>query len=240
MSKYSGVFKNVVAGFLMLVGGFLAAAAALAWTGPTAAPPGNNVVFSDKIVRLSAIRTFSTPVTNATYTTPADTSYIVVEVWGGGGGGTNGDANAGAGGTTCFGTNATACTTPLLQATGGGGGLDSGAGGAGGTGSLGDVNLVGSGGGTEKDAGGGAPRGGGGGSKNVAGSAYGGGGGGGGNGSDAGTGAGGGGGGYSSKFIAPTVAATYKYTVGAAGTGSFAGGAGGILVYEYGTFISSE
>ena len=50
---------------------------------------------TDTVVRLGSIQTFTTG-TNATYTTPASTSYIVVEVWGGGGGG--GGAGSGDGG----------------------------------------------------------------------------------------------------------------------------------------------
>ncbi|MBI2054492.1 MAG: hypothetical protein HYT39_00095, partial [Candidatus Sungbacteria bacterium] len=148
---------------------------------------------TDTVVRFASIQTFTSG-TDATYTTPANTSYIVVELWGNGGGaggqgggsglGTGGggggggysmksiatpaatykytSGGGGAGGSggnngtdgvkLCFGTNATACTTPLLQATGGAGGSagngegGTGTPGAGGSGSSGDVNLKGNGG----------------------------------------------------------------------------------------------
>ena len=86
---------------------------------------------TDTVVRLSAIRSFTSG-TNATYTAPANVSYIVVEVWGGGASGGSGVA----GGTTCFGASASACSSPLLQATGGNG-MN------GGNGSGGDINLTG-------------------------------------------------------------------------------------------------
>lgn len=199
---------------------------------------------------LSAIRTFSTATTNATYTTPANTSFIIVELWGGGGGG--GGYSGGTGGASCFGTNATACTTPLLSATGGSGGTTSGTGGAGGTGSGGDINLAGSGGGslgvvvsgggeywTSAGTGGSAARGGGGGVAQNPGSAFG--GGGGGSSSHSSYTGGGGGGGYSQKLI-NTPSGIYKYTVGAGGSSyggdgeggaSGTGGAGGVIIYEY-------
>lgn len=193
----------------------------------------------------------------ATLTLPSNTSYIVVEVWGGGGGGAGGGGGDGsAGGTSCFGTNSIACASPTLSATGGNGGVFSlyGGGGVGGTGSGGDTNLQGNGGVTTSSAAGGsggkAPRGGSGGIGGAvvlptAGSAFGGGGGGGNYNAGVG-GGGGGGGGYSYRFInAPT--GTYYYTVasgGAAGSGGSgnagaAGGTGGLVISVYTTGISN-
>jgi len=77
--------------------------------------------------------------TNVSWTPPSNTAYIVVSVWGSGGGGSGGGDNSnnnggsgGNGNASCFGTNATACTSPLVQ-----GGAGSGApfGGTGDTGS---------------------------------------------------------------------------------------------------------
>lgn len=186
---------------------------------------------------LNAIKTYTSG-TNATYTPTADTSYIVVEIWGGGGNGSVGSVNSGPGGgggsggysmklitspaasyrytvgasgvASCFGTNSTACTSPILSATGGGNGVGSGSGGSGGyggaagSGSGGDINLGGQGGGPAGNGGGNggsAPRGGGGGaSLGGAGNVFGGGGGG---------------------------------NIGAQGARGGAGGAGGIIIYEY-------
>jgi hypothetical protein len=203
---------------------------------------------------------------NTSFTVPTNTAYIVVEVWGGGGGGggsgASGYGNGAVGGTSCFGTNSTACTSPLLQATGGAYGNAGGAGGNGGSGSGGDVNLTGSGGMGFSVAGvsggswyftatgGSAPRGGGGaaGSHTGAlnGAAFGGGGDGGGcnNCTTAGSssGGGGGGGGYSQKTIT-NPSGTYYYTVGVGGSAGSAGttggsaggagGAGGVTIYVY-------
>ena len=189
-------------------------------------------------------------------TLPSNASHIVVETWGagGGGGGSGGSAgNGAAGGDTCFGTNATACTTPVVTASGGsGGGGNGGGNGSGGTGVSGDINLTGSSGGGfgsnntgtatgygSAGVGGSSPRGGGGAtsyynSAGNTGSAYGGGGSGGGCNActNSGNGTGGGGGGYAQKLITSPSGA-YYYTIGAgggggaAGAGQHAGGAGG-------------
>lgn len=84
----------------------------------------------------------------ATYTPTSGTTFVVVEVVGGGGGGGNStNGTGGAGGTSSFGA--------LVSATGGGAGT--GGGRAGGTGSSGDLNLSGSSGATVTSAiGGGA------------------------------------------------------------------------------------
>ncbi len=203
-------------------------------------------------------------------TLPSNTSYVETEVWGGGGGGSGGGnamGNGGDGGSSCFGTNSTACTSPLLSASNGSGGVGGSNGGAGGSGSGGDINMTGSGSGGITDTsaslsyfsgfpGGSAPRGGGGGAANRAaagsnGSAFGGGGGGGalegGNSVAFQGGSGGGGGGYSQKRISP-LSGTYYYTVGAggsagtAGTSGYAGGtggAGGFVIRVY-TSISAN
>ncbi len=191
-----------------------------------------------------------------TLTLPSDTSYIEVEVWGGGGGGGGGGngGNGGVGGTTCFGSNSVACSSPHLSATGGGGGSGSnGPAASGGSGSGGEVNLVGGAGGLtlgiDADggetqdlyavggAGGNGARGGGGGAGTTAaggaGNAFGGGGAGGGINdlNNVWSGGGGGGGGYAYELVgSPT--GTFYFTVGSggsagnAGTGG-AGGAGG-------------
>ena len=215
-------------------------------------------------VMLAAIYATSTPGTNVTVvfsggaapsfssgtlTLPASTTQMVVEVWGSGGGGAGtGDSNSG--NASCFGTNATACTTPLLSATGGGSALGNsgstgGVGGTGGTGSGGDINLTGHAGGNgitgvagttngRGGVGGAAPRGGGGGGG--AGPPFGG-GGSGGNGSGGAGGGGGVGGGYSQKLII-NPSGTFYYTVGVGGTagsGGAAGGAGGMVITIYAT-----
>ncbi|MDO8552759.1 MAG: hypothetical protein Q7S01_04560, partial [bacterium] len=225
---------------------------------------------TDTVVRFSSIQTFSASTSDQTYTTPANTAYIAVEMWGGGGGGGGGNGGGGSGtsggtgGTTCFGINATACTTPLLSASGG-----AGSGGTAGTGSSGDVNLKGQVGNVNPstDASGGTggltpranllntPSGSGGCTSGTSGTS-GAGGGGGGGGSSVGNGSGGDGGsgsGYSTKSIA-TPASTYKYTVGGggvagaggphnlpdtgAGCDGGTGGIGSIIVYEYKTVTS--
>lgn len=77
--------------------------------------------------------------TNATYTPPTGVSYIKVRAVGGGGGGVGSGTVSSMGtttngGNTCFGTNATACTSPLIQANGGAGASQNAqSGGAGGT-----------------------------------------------------------------------------------------------------------
>ena len=199
----------------------------------------------------------------STLTLASNTAYIVVETWGGGGGGAGGGiggvaGNGTASGSTCFGTNSTACTSPTVSATGGGGGATGGGnGGTGGAGSGGDVNLTGGGGGAgistnvssvvAGGAGGNAPRGGGAGLMNYtgnepSGAAYGGGGAGGGIANVNSTpGDGGGGGGYASKFI-NNPAGNYYYTIGGGGSGGNGGtngynggpgGAGGITITAY-------
>jgi hypothetical protein len=210
----------------------------------------------------------STPsLSGSTLTLPSNTAYVTVELWGaggGGGGGGNG-SNGTAGGSSCFGTNSTACTSPTVLVTGGGAG-DYAYGVAVGSASGGDVNLSGSapvippyGGGASYipgGTGGSAPLGGGGASGTWAGAgntggAYGGGGGGGAT-NTATTGywggSGGGGGGYASKFI-NSPSGTYYYTIGAGGTGGApgaggvgsggAGGAGGITVRAYASAVVS-
>lgn len=231
-------------------------------------------------VKLTAIYSTSTPGSNVsvvltgaqgsspsfsagTLTLPKNTSYMVVELWGGGGGGGgsyNPNTAGSSGGNSCLSTNATACnsTGTVATSTGGSGGSGgSPAGGAGGTGTGGDVNLSGeygkNGGGNNNNpkyiggSGGNAPRGGGGGrgggnaENGVAGAAFGGGGGGsGGNAAQEEASAGGGGGGYTQKLInAPS--GTYSYTVGAGGGGGNAtydggaGGAGGFVITVYAT-----
>jgi hypothetical protein len=63
----------------------------------TAASP-LSVVPTNAGAGLTAITVFSTPTTNATYSTPAGTSYLVVELWGGGGGGAGPSSGTGGGG----------------------------------------------------------------------------------------------------------------------------------------------
>ena len=202
--------------------------------------------------------------TNATYTTPANAKLLKETCYGGGGGGggsagsTTAGGTGGTGGNTCLGTNATACTTPLLQANGGVGGAGGGAGGslanpaAGGSGGsavAGDDGFAGAPGGSSfatpaangnVGANGGGVEGGGGAGGSAAAGAVGtkpggGGGGGGSQGGGLSGGAGGGSGAKAWKLIA-SPAASYFYTIGAAGTAGtagtggtvgFAGGAGG-------------
>ncbi|OGG76609.1 hypothetical protein A2950_02300, partial [Candidatus Kaiserbacteria bacterium RIFCSPLOWO2_01_FULL_55_19] len=201
--------------------------------------------------------------TNVTYTPPSNISYIEVELAGGGGAGAGSGTSAGAGGeggSTCFGTNTTACTTPILNASAGtGGGPGNGAGGGAGGGSGGDVNVAGAAGGrnlgignlfggdgADSFFGGAGPGGYGNGGSVGAGdsaTAPGAGGGGAGAGTTGGSGGGGGSGGYSRKVItAPS--GTYYYSVGTAGsagtagTGGAAGGAGAtgiVIIKEYTT-----
>jgi len=186
---------------------------------------------------LNSMQTFTSAVTDATYTTPAGVTKIVIEVWGSGGSGGAG-TNGNFGGTSCFGSNTVACTVPLLQATGGLGGIAAGgAGGNGGVGTLGKVNLKGNPGDTGLanigTPGGASPRGGGGGdtAAGTGGTC----GGGGGGSADANAGGGGGAGGYSMTFLT-NLNSTYKYTV-AAGVSAPAGGGvsgvGCVIVTEY-------
>lgn len=191
--------------------------------------------------------------TNATYTTAANVAYLKVSGCGGGGGGegsgtgTSGGAGS-AGGNTCFGTNATACTTPLFQANAGqpGGAVDFAAG-VGGTATGGDLNIDGGTGGLPQSntfvvggGGGGnfikgAPTSG---QPVVANSGFGGSGGTAG-GVSATTGAGGGGGGCFVAYVG-TPAASYTYTIGAGGAGGAAGTSGGVGVAGGSGFIIVE
>lgn len=207
------------------------------------------------------IQTFSSG-TNATYTRPQGVKYIRVRMvgggGGGGGGGTSAGSAAGAGGNTCFGTNATACTSPTLQANGGSAGafITGGAGGGAGTinspaygttnsGAAGgtytfqvaSTNVAGMSGGASVFGGNGN----GAGAGNGAAGTYGSGGGGGGGSTSTYGGGGGGAGAYIEAYIV-NPASTYYYTVGSSGTAGgaggsgFAGGAGGagyIEVTEY-------
>jgi len=181
--------------------------------------------------------------TDATYTTPANVLWIEVFMVGGGGGGDGsgtGPGSAGTGGATCWKATGTACSTPLYQASGGvgavgfsggaGGGVagsatcnDSSVGGGGGGGSSGGSGSSGGNGGNSM-LGGGAPAAAAGGLAATA-NTGGGGSGGGANGTAIITGAGGGAGGYC-HFIINSPAATYVYTIGAAGTAGAAGSAG--------------
>jgi len=180
---------------------------------------------------------------SGTYTTPANTRYLIVEMVGGGGGGAGGGTGSwgagGTGGNTTFGSNTanggTGASIPYSNGGNGGSftiGTGTGygiVGGSAGDGSLTTTgstvtNAVGS-------AGGGTPfsSGGGGGAYVVAGragstnSGAGGGGGAGGNGASTNYGGNGGGGaGYINATIT-SPAATYSYAVGAAGTAGAAG-----------------
>jgi hypothetical protein len=190
--------------------------------------------------------------TNVTDTLPTCNSVgptrIELEMVGGGGGGAGSGTSPGAasaGGTTCWNTSGTACSSPLVSVLGGGAGVQSnGASGAGGTTtgcvSAGDLGLTGGAGGysgglTNHDGGyGGAAFFGQGGPGGNGGTATpggvpaantGAGGGGGSTAGTAGTGSGGGAGGYCRKIItAPAV--SYVYTIGAAGTGGTLGTSG--------------
>jgi hypothetical protein len=223
-----------------------------------ATPVTNNQI----VIGTSAGTAPSTWFSGTTLTLPSNTAYIIVEEWGGGAGGGGGGSSGGgastgnAGGTSCFGTNPTACTSPTASATGGAAGVggnintaaQGGPGGAGGTGTGGDVNLIGQagGGGTNGlngvangpgGSGGSAPLGGGGGLGAISGlvgsvgATYGGGGGGGGANNGAGSGGGAGAGGYIKKIIS-NPSGTYYYTIGSGGSGGAGantgtGGAGG-------------
>ena len=204
---------------------------------------------------------------NATLTLPASTTQMIVEVWGAGGGGGQAYAGAGPGkdgGTSCFGSNSVACSSPIISATGGGGGSGNfGAAGSGGTGSGGDINMTGGGGqgGAAGNVGGStvynpggiggsAPLGGQGGNGPAwngagnPGSPFGGGGAGGGVGvgDGNGSGSGGGAGGYAKKLIS-SPSGNYYFSVakggaggsGGGGNGGGAGGNGGFVVTVYAT-----
>ena len=228
------------------------------------------------VTKLAAIYATSTPGTNATVvfsgeaapnfsggtlTLPANTTRMVVEVWGGGGGGGGTSGDGSSGGTSSFG-NGTGSGLATTTATGGGGGTAASnlkAGASGGTGSGGDVNLTGEGSsinglssggiGGQGGAGGSAPRGGGGaaaqGNNSAsaiagnAGAAPGGGGSGASGASGQSGGVGGGGGGYSEKLIT-NPSGTYYYSVGAgggggSGTAGGSGGSGGLVITVYAT-----
>lgn len=176
-----------------------------------------------------------------TYTTPAGTLYLEIEMVGGGGGGAGsgtGAGNGGAGGNSTFGSS-------FLTCNGGGAGSASSAGSvAGGTATGGDLNLAG---GNSTGANGNLQTGGGGGGFTPFGGAppagpnqtgtsaaanTGAGGGGGGDGVAANAGGGGSAGGYLRKIVT-SPSATYAYAVGAGGTAGTlgtsgtAGGSGG-------------
>jgi hypothetical protein len=209
--------------------------------------------------QLLAVYSSSAPVTNnqivftgaagsapslsgSTLTLPSNTAYIVVEVRGGGGGGGGGSGGGagGAGGNTCFGTNTTACTTPIFSVGGGAGGSGGGVGnagngaggGGGGSSTTGDESIAGAGGGSGSEGStfGGMGGNGGGPAGGVAGLTVGGTIGGlGSGGSPAsgslGGGGGGGGGGYALKLIT-SPSGTYFYTIGTGGTLGAGGGGG--------------
>lgn len=169
-----------------------------------------------------------------TFTVPAYTGSLTVQVWGAGGGASGGNyyhnySAGGTGGTSSF---------AGLSATGGVGGVAASnqgpywmyyypaVGGAGGTGSGGTTNLTGSAGQGDEGAGGGAsPNGGGSSIAGAPGNPPGGGGAGGYSGSAGGAG-GGGGGGYTSRTYAPgdlSIGSQVTVTVGAGGAGASAG-----------------
>ncbi len=194
--------------------------------------PGNN----SSIVATGAVNS-SPSFSGTTLTLPSNTSYYVAELWGGGGGGgasSTAATDATSGGNSCFGPNATACTSPYATAGGGGPGLDAAAGdrGAGGTATVISTDQIGingypghSGSATaEGGAGGNAPRGGAGGfatttttRKGFNGNSPGGGGAGG---RGAATVNGGGGGGGAYVQVVSTSTATRYFTIGVGGTGA--------------------
>lgn len=185
--------------------------------------------------------------TGATYTTPANTTRIVVRMVGGGGGGAAAATNSGANG-----TNTTFST--FTASAGVGGVTAAGNGGAGGAAAGGTINIPGgsgNGGGATAAATtfmpgghggssvfGGAGAGGNGNNPGLNAATNSGGGGGGAGGVGGGnSGGGGGAGGYVEAVIA-TPATTYTYTVGASGAGGAAGsinggnGAAGIIIVD--------
>ena len=177
---------------------------------------------SDTVVRLSAVRYYSS---TTTWNKPAGLSYVIVEVWGGGGGGYGAEGDeynniycyypGTGGGTSSFGS--------FLSATGGSGY------GSGGTGSGGNINLTG--GTSLAGVGGSSPRGGTGGISPGGGGA-----------SNSSSCYSGGGGGYSQEMLlSSSLSASHTATVGAgggAGSGGFSGAAGAVAVYEYTTVTS--
>ena len=190
--------------------------------------------------QVSYAPTISTLVGSGSYTKPANCSFVILEMVGGGGGGSGSDT----GGTA--GSNGTAGTTTTFGAasvSGGVGGLRAGVGGGGGStsGSIGTLIVsaygqqggpasaglnnypTGGGGGSAifGGAGGGGSTGGGG-----AANGYGSGGGGGAGGSTSGAaGSGGGAGGYAKYLVTGAITAV-SYSVGAAGLGGAAGTSG--------------
>lgn len=189
---------------------------------------------------------------NQTYTTPAGVRQLYIRGCGaGGGGGGSGSAGGtgGTGGQTCFGTNATACTTPILSGNGGAGGASGTASSTGGSATGGSItNLQGAYGlpSVATGAGGqgaGSPLGSGGPQSigtGAGGAALGFCAGGGGAGQTLGSSGGGAAGGYFEHII-NSPAGSYKYTIGALGTAGTAGGSGfvggvgvigGIIVQE--------
>ena len=191
---------------------------------------------SDTVVRLSAVRYYSS---SSTWVKPTNLSYITVEVWGGGGGGGSSSwYGSTGGGTSSFGNflSATGGGTPLY-----GGGNNSFA--NGGVGSGGDINLPGQ---KSSSKGGNSPRGGNGGEsgwtqqESIPAMAP----GGGGSGSYDKIDSGGGGGGYSKKMIpANSLSSSHIVTVGGGGSkGSYNncqdGAAGAVVIYEYTTVPS--
>lgn len=205
---------------------------------------------------LSSITSYTT---SGTYTKPANLSYIIVEVWGGGGGGggTGGGTFGSIGAASSFTYNSGANTITVNPGVGGAAGGDCGNiingafGGAGGTASGGDVNFMGAAGqGGQTTQGGGYGQGGSGGGLSggragwcdnsftgAAGGSASGGGGGSGNSGQGGAG-GGGAGGYAKKKIAnSSMGNTETITIGAGGTGGTPNGANGggglVVIYEY-------
>ncbi len=230
-------------------GGWTSFASAGAGGGQLLAVYSTSTVGTNITVNFNGSANSSPSYSGGVLTLPSNASHIVVETWGagGGGGGSNGGATGGTGGASCFGTNATACTSPIISATGGTGGTSQGGGSVAGTGTGGDINLTGGtsaglttvGGGSINysagGAGGSAPLGGGGGgstytSSGATGARYGGGGGGGGiygSTSSCTAGGGGAGGGYARKLVT-NPSGTYYYTIGAGGAGTVAGSACGV------------
>lgn len=83
---------------------------------------GGTITTSGTVAVQAPTITVLTTGTNQTYNVPANTSSLEIWVQGGGAGGGGGGSGGGAGGNgnqSCFGLNATACTTPIIQATGG-------------------------------------------------------------------------------------------------------------------------
>lgn len=226
----SGAAKNIYAGNSALVGGELHANIPVLLE-----YDGTQLQLVGPVFRQQTRQTLLSG-SGATYTTPVGATRISIRLVGAGGGGAGSGSGGGAGGT---GGNTTFST---LTGSGGVGGTQASgaAGGAGGAASGGDINIPGSYGGAycavnslPGSQGGAGPWGGqgGGGSVNnngisgAANSGSGGGGGGGTTGTPSVNGSGGGSGGYVEKLlVAP--AATYTYTVGAAGTAGSAGGSG--------------